>query len=278
MVLRLMLLLVPLLVSGCSGVFFYPMKPWAQNPARQGLDYEDVVLIHPHGLRLHAWWLPARGDSVATVYYLHGNAENISTHLANVQWMPEQGFNVLLLDYRGYGLSEGSAGLPEVFDDIQLGLDWLAASGRAEGKPIILFGQSLGAAMGTRVLARPANEGKVQCVVFEGTFASYRDIAKDVMGRSWLLWPLQWLVVPTLPPRDWDPENNIAALAPRPLLILHSREDPVIPYAQGERLYHAAEAPKLFQPLRGGHGQGTRDPAVRARIVDFLRDKACLGG
>ena len=65
-------------LTGCSGLFFYPAKPWAQNPARQGLAYEDVVLIHPDGLRLHGWWLPARGYSRGTVYFLHGNAMNLA--------------------------------------------------------------------------------------------------------------------------------------------------------------------------------------------------------
>ena len=45
-----------LLLQGCSSLFFYPMEPWVQNPARQGLAYEDVVLIHPDGLRLERRW------------------------------------------------------------------------------------------------------------------------------------------------------------------------------------------------------------------------------
>ncbi|QJX03311.1 alpha/beta hydrolase [Alcanivorax sp. IO_7] len=262
-------------LTGCSGLFFYPAKPWAQNPARQGLAYEDVVLIHPDGLRLHGWWLPARGYSRGTVYFLHGNAENISTHLMNVHWLPERGYNVFLLDYRGYGLSEGDPDLPGALADVQLGLDWLEASGRLADKPLVLFGQSLGGALGTGVLARESNDGRVDCVMLEASFASYRGIANDVMKRSWLLWPLRWMVLPTLPERARDPERHIAGLAPRPLLVMHSKEDPVIPFAQGERLFAAAEQPKTFQPLKGGHGQGTRDPAVRDRMLDFLAKNGC---
>ncbi|MCH2556201.1 MAG: alpha/beta hydrolase [Alcanivorax sp.] len=261
---------------GCSGLFFYPAKPWVQNPARQGLAYEDVVLIHPDGLRLHGWWLPAQGYERGTVYFLHGNAENVSTHLMNVHWLPERGYNVFLLDYRGYGLSEGDPDLPGALADVQLGLDWLTASGRLDGKPLVLFGQSLGGALGTGVLARDDNRGRVDCVMLEASFASYRGIADDVMRRSWLLWPLRWMVLPTLPARDRDPERHIAALAPRPLLILHSREDPVIPFRQGEALFQAAAEPKTFQALKGGHGQGTRDPAVRDRLLAFLEQNGCM--
>ena len=216
-----------------------------------------------------------RGTAGATVYFLHGNAENISTHLMNVHWLPERGYNVFLLDYRGYGLSEGSPNLPGALADVQLGLDWLEASGRLDNKPLVLFGQSLGGALGTGVVSREDNDGEVDCVILEASFASYRGIANDVMKRSWLLWPLRWMVLPTLPERSRDPEQHIAALAPRPLLVMHSKEDPVIPFAQGERLFAAAAEPKTFQALKGGHAQGTRDPAVRDRMLDFLEANRC---
>ncbi|MCG8392982.1 MAG: lysophospholipase [Pseudomonadales bacterium] len=278
MVFRLSLpVLLAILLVGCSKLFFYPMEPWVQNPENQGLAYEDIVLIHPRGMRIHGWWLPAEesaGHVRGTVYYLHGNAQNISAHLTNVQWLPARGYNVFLLDYRGYGLSEGKPRLPEVFDDVQLGLDWLHNAQRTEG-PLVVFGQSLGGAMATSVLGEENNAGKADCVILEAAFASYRDITNDVMQRSWLLWPLRWMVVPTMPERDVDPERRIADIAPAPLLVMHSDEDPVVPYAHSERLYEAAQQPKTFQKLHGGHIQSTRDPAVQQRLVDFMRDSGC---
>jgi fermentation-respiration switch protein FrsA (DUF1100 family) len=235
-----------------------------------------VVLIHPRGLRLHGWWLPAAGNGHVrgTVYFLHGNAQNISTHLASVQWLPEQGYNVFLLDYRGYGLSEGKPTLPAVFDDVQLGLDWLRNAKGAEG-PLTVFGQSLGGAMATTVLGDTENQGAADCVVLEAAFASYRGITSDVMKGSWLLWPLRWLVVPTMPATDLDPESRIAGVAPTPLLVMHSEDDPIIPYDHGKRLFAAAGEPKTFQRLRGGHIESTRDPAVQQRIVNFLQSNGC---
>ncbi len=181
--------------------------------------------------------------------------------MANVQWLPARGYNVFLLDYRGYGLSEGKPRLPDVFDDVQLGLDWLRHAERTDGAPLVVFGQSLGASMATSVLGEEDNAGAADCVILEAAFASYRDITSDVMKRSWLLWPLRWMVVPTMPDRALDPEERVAGIAPTPLLVMHSEDDPVIPYAHGERLYAAAQQPKTFQTLRGGHTQkapGTR--------------------
>ncbi|WP_111658020.1 alpha/beta hydrolase [Isoalcanivorax indicus] len=256
-------------LMGCTSVFFYPMSDWVQNPARQGLDYEDIILIHPDGLRLHGWWLPAATEEVrGTVYFLHGNAQNVSTHLMNVHWLPEAGYQVFLLDYREYGLSEGKARLPGVFDDVQLGLDWLAGAQRVEG-PLIVFGQSLGASMLPYVLAREENEGKYDCVIMEAAFAGFRDITRDVMRGSWLLWPFSFVFAPFIS-TDWDAQAHIADLAPQPLLLLHSHEDQIIPYAHGERLFEAAAEPKTFQRLRGGHIASVRDPAVRDRLLDFM--------
>ncbi len=266
---RLTVLWLLLHLAGCSSLMFYPMKPWMQNPTRIGLGYEDVVLIHADGQRLHGWWLPAVGAPRGTVYYLHGNAQNISTHIMNVNWLPDAGFNVFLLDYSGYGLSEGDATLPNALADIQVGLDWLGRSSRLQGKPLIVFGQSLGASMSIEVLAHEANQGKAECAVFEAAFTGYKDITSDVMKRSWLLWPLRPLVVPFMPARRFDPQNNIAGIG-APALIMHSKEDQIIPFAHGEALYDAAAPPKEFQPLLGKHIEAMRDPEVQQRVLSFF--------
>src|SRR5919201_69027 len=101
-------------LTGCTPVFFQPSGTLYATPGLYGLDYQPVELQAGDGTKLFAWFMPARGAPKATVLYLHGNAENISTHFANVAWMPAAGFNVLALDYRGYG---GSAGKPTLARD-----------------------------------------------------------------------------------------------------------------------------------------------------------------
>lgn len=262
-------LLLSLGLSGCSGVYFYPMQSWVQNPARLGLAYEDIVLINPSGLRLHGWWLPAAGPARGTVYFLHGNAQNISTHIMSVSWLPDAGFNVFLIDYRGYGLSEGKPRLPETLADIQLGLDWLRGSGRLGQGPLIVLGQSLGASMAVPVLAQEENQAAVRCAVLEAGFTGFRTIVNDVMKQSWLLWPMRPLMLPWLPDERLDPINNIGDIG-FPVLVMHSRDDQIIPFAHGKALYRAATAPKEFQALRGGHNAALQDPAVQRRVMEFM--------
>ncbi len=272
--LSITVLVMMMMSSGCTGVFFFPEKRWYQTPEHQELAYEDVFLEREGAPGLHGWWLPAEGEPRATVYFLHGNAQNVSTHLMNVVWLPERGFNVFLLDYRGYGKSEGSARMPGALEDVQYGLDWLHGSERVGERPLILFGQSLGGALGGRVAGESENHGKLDCVMLEAAFTGFPRIARDVMSRSWLLWPFQWPMALLLPGR-WDLDRVIDDI-PAPLLILHSRDDEIIPFEHGRRLYEAASPPKDFMELRGPHIAAAGDPAVQEDILAFI-ERACPG-
>ena len=105
-----------LTLTGCSSLLFYPEPGQLFTPAKADLEFRDVTLTTADGVRLHAWWLPAKpGVAVkGTVLHLHGNGGNLPMHLGGSYWLPKEGYQVLLLDYRGYGLSEGKPRLPEV--------------------------------------------------------------------------------------------------------------------------------------------------------------------
>ena len=200
-------LLIPLLVlgalflGGCSSLLFYPEPVVQITPARAGLEYRDVTLTTADGVRLRAWWLPAKkGVPVkGTVLYLHGNGGNLSWHLGGTWWLPAEGYQVLMLDYRGYGQSEGQPGLPEVYRDIDAAFAWLDQAPEVKGTERVLLGQSLGGALAIHYLAEhPQRQGQFKALVFDGVPASYRGIARHMLDGSWLTWPLQvplsWLV------------------------------------------------------------------------------------
>jgi fermentation-respiration switch protein FrsA (DUF1100 family) len=228
-----------------------------------------VVLIEQDGTRIDGWWLPAAAPLKGTVYYLHGNAQNISTHVLNVAWLPKAGYQVFLIDYRGFGLSDGEPSLSGSMTDIQAGLDWLNASGRLKKEPLIVFGQSLGASMSTWVLAQQQNREKADCFIEEAGFADYRQITNAVMKKSWLLWPLRPLIVPFIDDR-FSPVKVIGKLAPIPILLIHSHEDQIVPFSQGEELYKAAGEPKTWLAIDGKHAQGPRDAKVRDKMLSFM--------
>ena len=111
--------------TGCTNAIFQPHKKHYLDPADHDVTYEDVFFNSSNNIRLHGWWLPAEDKNAkATVLFLHGNAGNISTHIANTYWMTKRGFNVFLFDYRGYGYSGGQPDLGGIMDDILSALQY----------------------------------------------------------------------------------------------------------------------------------------------------------
>lgn len=247
-----------------------------RTPRDLGLAYEDVQLRADDGTSLHAWWLPASTRACGSVLFLHGNAENISTHIASVHWLPGEGFNVLLLDYRGYGMSAGEPSLPGLQADIAAGLRYLSRRADINARALAVFGQSLGAAAAIPAVARSPWRGHVRAFVADSAFASYRGIVREKLAGFWLTWPFQWLARTV--PDDLDPVATVSEVSPIPLLLVHGTRDPIVPPAHGERLYAAARAPKTLWRVDGaGHIQAFQHPQWRARLAAWLRERVCPG-
>jgi len=264
-------LLAALAVSGCTGAFFQPHRVLVQTPDRVGLRYESVSLRAADGVDLVAWFIPATGKPRATVLFLHGNAENISTHFLNVAWMPADGFNVLALDYRGYGASTGRPSLRGVQLDIDAALTALRARPDVDARRIVLFGQSLGGALAIHYAVHGSQRDALRAVIADSAFADYRTIASEKLAASVLTWPFQWLPAIVVD-NDYSPLASVGAVSPLPLLLIHGEADTVVPPHHAQRLYEAARQPKELWLLPGtGHIQSVRDQALRQRLGDYLR-------
>lgn len=258
------------LLQGCTAAFFQPMRQMMMTPARIGLEYQDVWFPSADGTRLHAWYLPAQGESKGTLLFLHGNAENISTHIASVYWLPPRGYGVLLLDYRGYGESGGSQSLPGALQDAEAALGWLAARPEVRAHGMVVLGQSLGASLAVYVVAHSAYRDRIRGLVVDSAFSSYRRIAREVLDRWWVTWAVQWPLSFTVTDR-YSPLDNIASVSPIPLLIMHSEHDQVIPVSHARALYAAARPPKtLWLVPEGGHIQALIKEDNRRRLTDWL--------
>ncbi len=258
------------LVSGCTRTFFQPERALIQTPERAGLRYETVKLRAADGVDLLTWFLPARGTPQATVLFLHGNAENISTHFFNVAWMPGEGFNVLALDYRGYGGSGGTPSLAGVQLDIDAALEALLERPDVDRRRIVLFGQSLGGALAIHYAARGKQRGALRAVIADSTFADYRAIVKEKLAGFFLTWPFQWLPALTVD-NDYAPLASVRAVSPLPLLLIHGERDGIVPIHHSKRLYDAATEPReLWLVPEAGHIQSVGDPALRRRLTEFI--------
>lgn len=266
----LSLILSWLLLSGCTGIIFQPMKPLVRSPDEIGLDYEDVYLESRDGTRLHGWFLTAEGEAKGTVLQLHGNAENISTHIGSVYWLPARGFNVFLLDYRGYGLSGGKPSLAGAVMDVESAVQWLLDQKEEDRKRVVVLGQSLGGALGAYALATSGLSARIRALVLDSTFGDYRDLAREKFGEIWFTWPFQY-------PLSWTIDDDYASIrvipkiSPTPVLVIHSEQDPIIPAHHARRLFEAAAEPKdLWIVPDGLHISALNKPEIRDRLATYL--------
>ncbi|MDO7900023.1 alpha/beta hydrolase [Pseudomonas citrulli] len=269
-----------LTLGGCSSLLFYPERGLPFTPERARLDYRDVNLVTADGLKLRGWWLPVKpGVAVkGTVLHLHGNGGNLAWHLGGSWWLPEQGYQVLMVDYRGYGVSEGEPSLPAIYQDIDAAFQWLDQSPDVQGKPLVLLGQSLGGALAVHYLVEhPQRQRQLKALVLDGVPASYRDVGRFALSTSWLTWPFQvplsWLV-----PDGDSAIGSVAQLTEVPKLIYHSLDDPIVPLSNGIRLYQAAPPPRVLQLTRGGHVQTFADPTWRTVMLRYLDDPTHFDG
>ena len=239
-VLVVWVVVVALLVVQERRFIYMPEAALAAQPADYGLDAEEVRPVATDGTTLHGWWIRSRGRWLLIWY--HGNAGNISHRLDNARALVDRlGVDIMLVDYRGYGLSEGTP------DEAGLYLDGLAMydAAVARGVPperIVLFGRSLGAAVAVEVaLTRSA-----AAVILETPFRSV-----PAMARSIYPFVPSFLIRTRL-----DNERKISRLD-APKLILHGDRDRTVPIAHGRALFDLASPPKRFFPIPGASHNDT---------------------
>ncbi|MDH3663054.1 MAG: alpha/beta hydrolase [Alphaproteobacteria bacterium] len=257
-------------LSGCTGLFFQPMSEHVFDPKTIGFVYEDVTFEAADGVRLHGWFFPAEGERDGSVLFLHGNAENISTHFAGVAWLAKAGIDAFVVDYRGYGRSLGEPTLDGLHRDAAAALDTLIAMPGIEPERIAVFGQSLGGAVALGMVAASPHKDRLAALIVEGTLSDYRAIAREKLGDFWLTWPLQWPLGLTIDNR-YSPTAAAALITPLPLLIIHGQEDEIVPPHHAEILFDAAKEPKtIWRPPDTGHIQAFATVAMRERLRDYL--------
>ncbi|OGT02664.1 MAG: lysophospholipase [Gallionellales bacterium RBG_16_57_15] len=242
-----------------SHLVFYPEagREIIAAPSHVGLPYKDVRLTTDDGLSLHGWFIPA-AEARGTVLFLHGNAGNISHRIDTLQMFHRLGYSTLIFDYRGYGNSGGTPSEQGTYRDAEAAWRYLTEQRRIPSCRIVLFGESLGGAVASWLAARQ----KPAALVIASGFTSVPDLAQHFYPYL----PVRWLAH-----LRYDTRKNLRAVAV-PVLIAHSPEDEIIPFEHGQALYAAANSPKRFLELGGGHNDGfifMRESWVR-ELKDFL--------
>ena len=225
------------------------------DPEDIGLDYEAVHITTADDVRIHGWLIPASGPRRGVLLFFHGNAGNISHRLDSIRIFHELGLDTLIIDYRGYGQSEGRPSEQGLYADAKAARAYLRERGY-DDREIVYFGRSLGGAVATDLAATIAPAA----LILESTFTSIPDVAAD----AYPVFPVRLLARLEYPAR-----NNLQDVR-APVLVIHSRDDELIDFDHGKALYEAAPGPKRFLEIEGDHNSGFLQS--RARYTETLDD------
>lgn len=227
------------------------------TPQSYGMRFEPLQIRTADGETLDAWWVPAE-DARGVVLFFHGNAGNISHRLDYLQMFHRLRYSTLIVDYRGYGRSTGTPSEAGTYRDAEAAWDYLRHARLAQPRDVVIAGESLGGAVATWLAAKVGP----RAVVLFSTFTSVNDLGAQVY------W---FLPVRLLSRIGYDNRENLKRIR-APVFIAHSRDDDIVPYAHGKRLFEAAGEPKAFLEMRGGHNDGFifTQPEWVAELAAFL--------
>jgi fermentation-respiration switch protein FrsA (DUF1100 family) len=228
---------------------FFPFSGEDVTPQRFGVEFTPHTIETADGERLRAWHLP-RLDAGAQVVYFHGNGGNLSVWADILVGLWRQGFDIVAIDYRGYGLSTGRPSEQGLYRDVEAAVAFVDGRLRRDTLPLVYWGRSLGASMAAYAASVRAPDG----VVLEAGFPTGR----SVLETNPLLLAMSFAASYRFPTAAW------MGAVKAPALVIHGDRDSVIPYRLGQRLHDALPGPKRFVTIPGGDHNDAEptDPAL----------------
>ncbi|MEE9574841.1 MAG: alpha/beta hydrolase [Gammaproteobacteria bacterium] len=220
---------------------YFPRSEIDFTPDMAGLSYEDIYFKTADDIELNGWFIPAEGAR-KTLLFFHGNGGNISHRLDSLNILHGLGLSVFIIDYRGYGQSQGTTSEQGTYRDAEAAWQFLTETRGITDKDIIIFGRSMGAAIATWL----ASQHTPNMLILESSFTSVVDMAKHYYPYL----PTQLLT--RIKYASIDRIENIQC----PVLISHSQTDEIVPFEFGRALFEKAQTPKVFMELKGGHNDG----------------------
>jgi fermentation-respiration switch protein FrsA (DUF1100 family) len=215
---------------------YYPAKyPDGRWALQSQLGAEEVWLSTSDAVRVYGWFVRDAGARV-TIFF-HGNAGNITGREPHFREIRAAGSSVLMIDYRGYGKSEGRPTEAGLYRDAAAAYDWAREKGYPPNR-IIIHGESLGAAVAVQLASTRPCAG----VVLEAPFTSAKEVAATILPvlGPMLIW-------------GFDSRSRIGKVG-APVLFIQGDRDEVIPPRLGQALFAAARDPKSFWVVTGaGH-------------------------
>jgi uncharacterized protein len=218
---------------------YYPTKGVQEDPSMIGLPYEDLTLTTEDSVRLHGWFIPGT-EADKTIMIFHGNAGNIGHRTGWIGGLHTLGYNIVIIDYRGYGDSEGEPHEDGLYRDATAAYKWWHDHRDNKSEKLILLGESLGGAVAIDLAQRITPAG----LIVQSAFSRASDMAKRFFPLG-LLQPLLGV--------HFDSAEKIKKVT-CPKLFIHGNKDEIVPFHLGQTLFELAPPPKTFFEVEGaGH-------------------------
>lgn len=224
-----------------SHYIYRPTREIIITPDKVRLDYESVALEASDGTSLAAWFVPA-ANSKNVVLFLHSNMGNMSHYLETMQTFQAYGLNVMVFDYRGFGQSGGRPSEDGTYLDAEAAWDYLVNAKKFSPGEIVICGRSLGGSIASRL----ARDHTPAALIIESAFTSFPDLAADYYP---------YLPVRIISKFNYPTLENIRHVN-CPVLVVHSRQDEIVPFEHGQKIFEAANKPKQFLEITGNHNDG----------------------
>ncbi|HUS46606.1 MAG TPA: alpha/beta hydrolase [Phycisphaerae bacterium] len=247
-----------------SRLVYWPDRRIEATPRKVGLAYQDVTFTSEDGVKLSGWHVPAPNHR-GTVLFCHGNGGNISHRLESIEVFHRLGLSVFIFDYRGYGQSEGSPSEEGTFRDAEAAWQYVVGPLGDSPDDVVVFGRSLGGA----VAAHLARSRTARALIVESAFTSVPDFAAE---KFWFL-PARWMSRFSYATVEYVRDVRC------PVLVVHSRDDELIPFHHGQTVFEAASQPKEFLEINGTHNEGfvTSGERYRRGIDAFVTQHLSAG-
>ena len=225
---------------------FMPQREIKKTPAFHRLLYDDIYIpvgsLEGQVERIHGWWIPAQTPSDKTLLYLHGSALNIGANVNHARRFHNLGFNVLIVSYRGYGLSDGEfPSESQMYADAEAAWKYLVNQKQIAPEQIFIYGHSIGGAIGIDLAVRQPDAAGL---IVESAFTSIYDMAR-------LKYRYRFLPMGLIVEQKFDSLNKVGRLK-MPVLYMHGTDDILVPSEMSRRLYEKTSSPKKIKFIIGG--------------------------
>ncbi len=226
-----------------SRSIFLPTRLLSMTPKNIGLDFDDVYFKTADGFTLNGWYVPA-SSTAGTLLCFHGNAGNLGHRLEKIKLFHSLGINIFMIDYRGYGNSQGTPSEQGMYEDALAAHQYLTEERKILPERIVVYGDSLGGAAAVDL----ANRKPVAGLIVDSSFTNAADMSQ--------------VVFPFLPSfllkSKLDSVSKVKTIT-IPKLFIHSINDEIVPMKLGLKLYESAAEPKTFIEIAGGHNTNHLD-------------------